>query len=92
MNSTQIQSAFGPLLTLLGTLLAAKVPYFDAGTWGQIIGAISALGGVLWTAFTTRGTALITAAANNPEVKSITLEPTASQATVAATPANVVKP
>lgn len=91
MNSTQIQTTLAPLVTLLGGLLALKVPYFDAGTWGQILGGLVGFGGLLWAAITTRNTAVISQAASLPEVQSIKLEPTAPKATVDATPSNVTK-
>lgn len=91
MNSTQIQTTLAPLVTLLGGLLALKVPYFDAGTWGQILGGIIGFGSLIWTAIVTRNTAVISQAAALPEVQSIKLEPTAAKATVDATPANVNK-
>jgi len=91
MNSTQIQTTLAPIIALISGLIAARVPYFDAGTWGQLIGGIVAFGSLIWSAFATRNTAVISQAAALPEVQSIKLEPSAPAATVAATPSNVTK-
>jgi hypothetical protein len=92
MNPTQIQTTVAPLIAFFAGLLAGKGVFgLDATTWTTIIGAIVAAGAAVWGAIATRGTSLITAAANQPEVQSIKLEPTASSDTVAATPRNVTK-
>lgn len=91
MNPTQLQTTLAPVLTVLGTLLAAKVPFFDAGTWGQILGGIVAFAGVIWGAFAARSSAVISTTANLPEVDKVKLSPTAPQALVDATPSNVTK-
>lgn len=91
MNGTQLQTTLAPLVSLLGTLLAAKVPFFDAGTWGQILGGIIAFGGVIWGAFAARSSAVISTAAKDPNVTSVKLASTAPQTLVDATPANVQK-
>lgn len=91
MNGTQLQTTLAPLVSLLGTLLAAKVPFFDAGTWGQILGGIIAFGGVIWGAFAARSSAVISTAASDPNVASVKLASTAPQSLVDATPANVQK-
>jgi hypothetical protein len=49
------------------------------------------LGATVWGALATRNNAVISQAAALPEVQSIKLEPSASSATVSATPSNVNK-
>lgn len=91
MNPTQLQTTLAPLVVMLGSLLAAKVPFFDAGTWGQILGAMLAFGGVIWAGVATRQSAIISTVANDPQVKSVQLTASAPQSLVAATPSNVQK-
>jgi len=92
MNSTQIQSTIAPLISFLAGLAAGKGLFgLDVGTWTTILGAVAAFGATLWAAISTRGTAIIAQAAVSPEVQSIKLTPTASSATVDATPSNVTK-
>jgi hypothetical protein len=91
MNGTQIQTALAPLVSVIGGLLAVKVPYFDAGTWGQILGAIMTFGGVIWGAFAARSSAVISTAAADPNVASVKLTANAPQSLVDATPSNVQK-
>jgi hypothetical protein len=91
MNPTQLQTTLAPLVTLLGGLLAVKVPFFDAGTWGQILGGILTLGGIIWAGVATRQSAIISTVANDPQVKSVQLTASAPQGLVDATPQNVQK-
>lgn len=91
MNGTQIQTTLAPLVSFLAGLLAAKVPFLDVGSWASIIGAVLGVAATIWAAFTTRNNAVISQAATLPEVQSIKLDPTATAATVSATPANVTK-
>jgi uncharacterized membrane protein len=92
MNPTQIQTTLAPLVAFFAGLLAGKGVFgLDATTWTTVIGAIVAGGAAIWGAIVTRGSSLISAAANQPEVQSIKLEPSASSATVDATPRNVTK-
>lgn len=91
MNPTQLQTTLAPLVSLLGGLLALKVPFFDAGTWGQILGGILTLGGIIWSGVATRQSALITTVANDPQVKKVTLEASAPVGLVDSTPQNVTK-
>lgn len=92
MNPTQIQTTVAPLVAFFAGLLAGKGVFgLDATTWTTVIGAIVASGAAIWGAIATRGTNLITAAAGLDEVHSIKLEPTAPQALVTETPANVTK-
>lgn len=71
MNSTQIQTTFAPLISFIAGLLAAKVPFFDLGTWTQIIGGALGLAAVIWGAVTGRGNAIIAQAAALPQVKTV---------------------
>ena len=92
MNSTQIQTTLAPLISFLAGLAAGKGLFgLDAASWTTIIGAVVAFGAAIWGAIATRNTAVISQAEALPEVQSIKLEPSASSATVAATPGNVTK-
>lgn len=91
MNPTQLQTTLAPLVSILGGLLAAKVPFFDAGGWGQILGGLLAFAGVVWGATAARGTAIISTAANDPNVANVRLVSTAPQTLVDSTPDNVTK-
>jgi hypothetical protein len=91
MNPTQLQTTLAPIITVLGTLLAARIPFFDAGTWGQILGGIVAFAGVIWGAFAARSSAVISTTANLAEVSKVQLSAAAPQSLVDATPANVTK-
>ena len=92
MNPTQIQSTVAPLVGFFAGLLAGKGVFgFDAGAWATIIGALVAAGAAVWGAIATRGSSLITAVANQPEVQSIKLEAFAPQTLLSATPDNVTK-
>lgn len=91
MNPTQLQTTLAPLVSILGGLLAAKVPFFDAGGWGQILGGLLAFAGVIWAAIASRTTAIISTAANSPNVAKVTLTSSAPQSLLDATPNNVQK-
>lgn len=91
MNPTQLQTTLAPLVSLLGGLLALKVPFFDAGTWGQILGGILTLGGIIWAGVASRQSALITTVANDPQVKAVQLVSSAPKTLVDSTPQNVTK-
>lgn len=71
MNGTQIQTTLAPFISFIAGLLAAKVPFFDLGTWTQIIGLVVGLVTVLWGAFSGRNNAVIAQAAALPEVKTV---------------------
>lgn len=90
MNATQIQTTLAPFISFLAGLLAAKIPFFDLGTWTQIIGLVLGLGTVIWGAVTGRNTAVIAQAASLPEVKSVVTDAkTANTGPLASNP-NVV--
>lgn len=90
MNGTQIQTTLAPFISFLAGLLAAKVPFFDLGTWTQIIGLVAGLATVLWGAFSGRNNAVIAQAAALPEVKTVVTDSkTANSGALANTP-NVV--
>ena len=91
MNSTQIQTTLTPIVGFIAGILAAKFAWFDSATWTAILMGIVGLGATIWGAFATRNNAVISQAAALPEVQSIKLEPSATSATVAATPSNVTK-
>lgn len=91
MNPTQLQTTLAPLVSILGGLLAAKVPFFDAGGWGQILGGLLAFAGIIWGAVAARGSAIISTAANDPNVANVRLISTAPQTLVDSTPDNVTK-
>lgn len=89
MNSTQLQTTFGPILGLVAGYFAAW--------WGidqaTALGVLTAVGGLaysVYTAFITRKSGLVTQVAQMPEVKSVQLNSTQAAADLsAATPSNV---
>lgn len=92
MNPTQWQTSLAGIISFLAGLAAGRGLFgFDQATWITIITAVVGFAGVIWTAFTTRKSSIVTAVADLPEVKSITLDPTVSNSSsvAAATPANV---
>lgn len=91
MNSTQLQTTLAPIVSFLAGLLAAKVPFLDAGAWTQIIGGLLGLGGVIWGGIATKKAALVSQVASLPEVQSVKLEQSAPADLVNATPNNVTK-
>jgi hypothetical protein len=92
MNKTQIQSTVAPLVAFFAGLLAGKGMFgLDVEAWTTVIGGLVAAGAAVWGAFSTRGSSLITAAANQPEVHSIKLEPDAPMTLLSTTPNNVTK-
>lgn len=91
MNKTQIQTIIAPLVGVAASWLATKLPFIDSATWSVWINSIITAGVLTFIAYITGNTSLISQAAALPEVKSVKLEQTASDATVDATPANVTK-
>ena len=93
MNPTQITTTLAPLVAFFAGLLSGKGVFgLDATTWTTVIGAVVGAGAAVWSAIATRGTGLITAAANQTDlVQSIKLQPDAPQSLVSATPSNVTK-
>ena|SRR5438445_2628752 len=92
MNPTQLQTLVAPLVTFFAGLLAGKGVFgLDAGSWTTIIGGAAGLGATIWATVATRQTALVSTVAAMPEVKSVTLTPTAPSTLVQATPDNVTK-
>lgn len=91
MNSTQIQTMLAPLVGFAAAWLAQRIPFIDAATWSGFINAFFLFITTGFMGWINRGTAIISQAAALPEVQSIKLEPSASSATVAATPGNVNK-
>lgn len=96
MNAVQFEALARQILPIVGTLLT--VLGIKSATANAIVDMLMAIAGpamtiasVIWMFFANRSAALITKTATLPEVKSVTLEPTASAATVAATPSNVNK-
>lgn len=91
MNALQIKNILTPIVGIIVAWLARKVPFIDAATWSTIIDSVvtAVVAGVL--GWLNRGSAVITAAANEPAVKKIVLEPTAPSALVDQTPDNVSK-
>ncbi len=93
MNSTQLQTTFGPILGLAAGYFAAW--------WGvdqaTALGVLTAAGGLaysIYTAVITRKSAMVTAVAGMPEVSTVHLNPNvAGTADLnAATPNNVKTP
>ncbi len=92
MNSTQLQTLITPLVGFAAGLLAGKGVFgLDATSWTTIIGGIAGTVATIWGVVATRQTALVSTVAAMPEVKSVTLAPTAPQSLADATPANVSK-
>lgn len=96
MNPVQIEAfarqvlpILGTLLTVLGVKATTANAFIDLAM--AIIGPAMTIASVVWMFIANKSAAIVTKAAMLPEVKSITLEPTASQETVAATPSNVNK-
>lgn len=91
MNSTQLQTTFGPILGLIAGYFAAW--------WGvdqaTALGVVTALAGLVYAVYTaiiTRKSAMVSTVAAMPEVDHVTLDKTVPGATemAAATPSNVV--
>jgi O-antigen/teichoic acid export membrane protein len=91
MNNTQWQTTLAPVISFFAGLLAAKIPWLDAGTWGQVLGGIVGLAATLWAGIATKQSSLISTVSNMDDVSSIKLAPSAPQALVSTTPANVTK-
>jgi hypothetical protein len=92
VNSEQIKQTAAPMVAFLAGLLAGKGVFgLDAATWATLIGAVLGLGVTVWGAIKGMKKNVIAAAANLPDVQSITLSPEASAATLAGTPGNVTK-
>lgn len=93
MNSTQLQTTFGPILGLVAGYFAAWWGVDQASALG-IVTALAGLAVAGYNAFITRKSGLVTSVANMPEVSSVHLDPAASgtAAISAATPSNVKTP
>jgi len=91
MNNTQWQTTLAPVVSFFAGLLAAKIPWLDAGTWTQILGGVVGLAATLWGGLAARQNSLVSTVAAMDDVKSVTLSPTAPQSMITATPANVTK-
>ncbi len=92
MNGTQAQVGGSTFVGFLAGVLAGKGTFgLDAATWAQILGALGGAVAAIWAAVATRKAAIVTQAANLPEVHSIRLDPSAPGANGidAATPNNV---
>ena len=90
MSWEQISSILRHILTFGGGFVVAK-GWVSETVMMQIIGAIISIGGVVWGAFNRTSNSIINQAAALPVVQSIKLEPSATMATMDATPANVTK-
>lgn len=92
MNFTQKQTTVAPMVAFLAGLLAGKGVFgLDVNAWTQVIGAAAAFGATLWGAFAATKNQLINTVANEDDVKSITLNASASTGLVNSTPNNVNK-
>lgn len=95
MNTTQTNTTVTSAIAFLAGLLAGKGVFgFDAATWATILGAVFGLGTVVWTAYSTKKSTLVTNVATLPEVKTVTLNASAPNAPALAdaTPSNVKLP
>lgn len=90
MNWEQISSILRHILTFGGGFVVAK-GWVSETVMTQIVGAIITIGGGIWAMVNKTSTSIINSAAALPDVQSIKLEPSATAATMAATPNNVTK-
>jgi len=90
MNWEQIASILRHVLTFGGGFIVAK-GWISEGVMLDIVGAIIAIGGIIWGFFNKTPAAIVSSAAALPEVSSIKLEPSAPASLVNATPGNVTK-
>lgn len=91
MNFTQIQTILAPFVAVIAAWLTKKIPFIDAAAWNDIINAFFTFVTAGFMGWINRGKAIITQAANLPEVKTVVLEPTAPSTLVTDTPTNVTK-
>jgi hypothetical protein len=90
MNWEQISSILRHVLTFGGGFIVAK-GWVSETVMLELVGAAITVGGAIWAMFNKTPTAIINSAAALPEVKAVTLEPTAPKAMVDATLTNVTK-
>lgn len=86
MNKTQIQTFLAPLIGVLASWLATKVPFIDQATWSTLINTVITTGVLAFIAFITGNKSIITQAAALPEVKTVVTD----QKTADAIPADNV--
>ena len=98
ITQDQLMGLLRQLLPVLGGLaLAFGVSQATVNYWinviFQIAGPLSIIAGIVWSLIANNKTSILTAAANLPEVKEITLDKKSEEAPAleAATPANVVQ-
>lgn len=85
----QLLPVFGGIAIALGWLTADQVGKWT-GILLQAVGPMSVIGGIVWSLLANSKTAIITAAANMPEVKKVELTTTPEAKSLeAATPDNV---
>lgn len=92
MNGIQLPATVVPVIAWLAGVLAGKGVFgLDSGVWITLLSGAAGLGLAVYGAFSARKSAVVTTAANLPEVKSISLDPTSpgAQDLNHATPANV---
>jgi len=82
MNPTQWQTSLAPIISFFAGLLAARVPFLDAGGWGQVLGGIMGLVATIWGGVAAKQSSLVSTVASMPEVKEVKLEQFAPQALV----------
>jgi len=88
MNPTQLQTTLAPLVALGAGWLAGRFG-ISVSFWTEILTWLVGGGSILWAAFATTKTALITTVANAPEVASVKLTAAAPDAMKDKTPDNV---
>ena len=96
MNPVQLEAFARQVLPIVGTLLTVfgvKAATANAliDLMMSIVGPLMTVGSMVWMFIANRNSAVISKAASLPEVKSVTLEASAPQATLDATPSNVTK-
>ncbi len=75
MNPTQIQTTIAPIVAAVAGFLAGRGYFgFDQATWISVLAGLGTLIATIWSAVAARKTAIVTTAANLPEVKAIQLE------------------
>jgi hypothetical protein len=90
MNWEQISSILRHVLTFGGGFIVAK-GWVSETVMLELVGAAITVGGAIWAMFNKTQASIVASAAAQPDVKSITLEPSAPSSLVQATPSNVTK-
>jgi hypothetical protein len=90
MNWEQISSILRHILTFGGGFVVGK-GWISETVMLELVGAALTVGGAIWAMFNKTQASIVASAAAQPDVKSITLEPSASASLVKDSPSNVSK-